>query len=59
MASVPSDRIYLKNLIDEIIESFLKIRFRECDVSEDLENLIKTINDLKYAASLADKKYKF
>lgn len=59
IASVPNERIFLKNLIDDIIESFLKICFRESDVYADSKKLIKKIDNLKYTASLTDKNINF
>jgi hypothetical protein len=59
MASIPNDRIFLKNLIDDIIEIFLKLCAQSNDFGKNSESLIKSINDLKYTASLADKNINF
>lgn len=56
---IPNDRIFLKNLINDIIENFLKAYAFENDFDKDSENLINIIDELKYIASLVDKNINF
>ncbi len=59
VAPISNDRIFLKNLIDNITESLLKIYFCENNFNINPENFLKTIDELRYISDLADKNINF
>lgn len=59
ISSVPNDRLFLKNLIDDIIKSLFSACFQKNHTCKDYKTLMKTVTDLKYTASLVDKNINF
>jgi DNA polymerase-3 subunit delta' len=60
IASIPSDRMFLKNLIDDIIENYLALYVDDSSICGRVSgNRVKLIDELKYAASLVDKNINF
>ncbi len=59
VSSVPNDRLFFKNLINEITENFLKAYSFKSNPDINSEKLIKVIDELQYIAGLIDKNINF